>query len=356
MTDRDIQSVLRRLKPCPVPSGSFDALSAATSELEKYFLPKRPNPRHELELFSFWGQLLSGPIDFTIPQFAPDSPGEFEAESVGPVSRAAGSRGCGHATRGFGRLERSTNWSGSYVTPLFPKRFVQVMGSWRVPAPAVPHPVPGGDIASRTEFRSSTWIGLDGHRTYPTASMPQIGSSQFVRDNSSGVEADTRAWVQWWVMGRPEYHVPIYITNFDVEAGDEILASVTVLLTEDVLFHLKNQRTGQLVTFIMISPGHVHPLGTTAEWIHERPTERGGTRLYGLPRCEDVTFDHCLAVSKDEGGTAALSDLRLGRLIRMYEYFDDPRRTVFVSVPEIMSDSSVRIQYQADERTESRVA
>src|SRR5262249_9219812 len=119
---------------------------------------------------------------------------------------------------GFGHRENSRNWSGAYITPHpRPNRFLQVAGAWTVPLPTAPSIPPN---LKYEEYRSSSWIGIGGHRSYNT--LPQIGTSQNVGlVNGHPTPPVIGAWWQWWVKSMPEHHVPIPIVNFEVSAYDD---------------------------------------------------------------------------------------------------------------------------------------
>ena len=331
--------------PVPSPGSGFAALSATNLQLAGYGLPERPNAVTEPELYRFWEKMLGGSTEVVAPEFPTDKeiePRGFVAHRHGPGAQR---RTAGPAIRGFDHREDSRNWSGAYITPTRPNRFVQVMGGWTVPAPEAPRVPPSGADRDNVDYHSSTWIGIGGHRPYN--SLPQIGTAQRVVLENGQPTVVMGAWFQWWVKGRRETHKPIPILNFPVAAGDEILASLTVDAPGDVHFNLKNQRTGRHVTFKAVAPAGILPLGATAEWVHERPTKIESRDLHPLPRCTDVVFDHCLALSAPKlGGLAKLETLDNHRLIRMYEDFDDPHRTAFVSIPEKTGATSVRIRYR----------
>ena len=124
-------------------------------------------------------------------------------------------------------------------------------------------------------------------------------------------------------------------------------AGVTVQSADEVRFYIKNQTTGLFTTFLVIAPGPIIPLGSTAEWIMERPSVVGQRRMYPLPRFTDVAFRHCFARSASTiRGTLTTQRLDNARAIWMYEMFPNPHRTSFVSIPKKMSNSSFRVRYR----------
>jgi hypothetical protein len=212
-----------------------------------------------------------------------------------------------------------------------------------VPDASVPLFVPAGVDHKSAEYRSSTWIGIGGHRPYN--SLPQIGVTQRVRMANGSPERQAGAWWQWWVKGEEDHGFPIEILHFPVDTGHRILASVRVQASGDVHFCLKNQTTRKFVTFLVNPPKDIVPLGSTAEWIHERPMKVGRAELFPLPTTTGVEFDHryCLATSVPQcGAPETTQKLHNPRFIRMYEVFDHPHRTAFVSIPSIVEREGER--------------
>jgi Peptidase A4 family len=334
------ERVLRLVALYPLPPSGFDPLTASNRHLAQFGLPERPDDDSEPEGLAFWQEMLGHPTEFVEPEF----PEKTESELLRALRHR---QGPGLRPR-FDHRENSRNWSGAYITPLpRPNRFLQVAGAWTVPAPTVPGVLPSHANSSNEEYRSSTWIGIGGHRSYN--SLPQIGTSQNVELVNGRPTVLTGAWWQWWVKGMREHHVPIPILNFDVREGDYILASVTVEAPwpGDARFNLKNRRSGRFVAFKVRAPAGILPLGATAEWIHERPTKFDSRDRYPMPDCREISFRRCLAWSAPDLGMPMLPQ-RLGnsaRLIRMAEIFDRPHRSALVSLAERTGPTGVRLVY-----------
>jgi len=303
----------------------------------------RPDRAAEPDLFKFWSEMFEEDTVFMVPEF-PDgvtiSDRRFRFRRVDPERRTL-------ALLAHRRGEDSSNWSGAYVKPMPSHRFSFVSGSWTVPKPNEPMFVPADTDRHNCSYRSSTWIGLGGHRPY--YSLPQIGTAQRVVVENGTPRQDFGVWWQWWVRDLPQYHVPMPITNFlDVQGGDEIIACMAVECPNDVHFSIKNRRTKRFVTFKVCAPPDVLPLGSTAEWIHERPTKFGGNETFPLPDCKRVVFRHCLTRSSMSPGTDETTQrLERPHLVRMYELFDDPHRAAFVSVPKpLPEENGLQISYR----------
>jgi hypothetical protein len=343
------QEVLRLVHCYKLPPPGFVPLAANERALFEYGLPPRPTSP-DPEQLRFWELMLGDPIKFTHPEFpATGSPADKRISSMRPAFRQQEDiRAQDTLLRASGgHLGDSKNWSGAIITPDRPNRFVYVAGMWTVPTPKLPHVAPSEANRLNEQYRSSTWIGIGGDRPYN--SLPQIGTSQTVVLTNGTPRVEIGAWWQWWVRNQPKYHVPIPITNFPVSPGDEILASLTVEAPDpgEVQFHFKNRTTGSFVTFKVQPPRGIRAVGSTAEWIHERPTRPASTRKYPLPKCTDVVFKHCLARSTPRLGEAETTQrLDNPRLVRMYETFEEPHRTAYVSVPVREGRTGLRIAYR----------
>jgi hypothetical protein len=320
--------IARRAHVYPLPQADFDPLRATEAQLERYGLPARPDEKEEPELFRYWSWLLGPPFHAITPEFPK------RGSDLPVVPRY------------------SRNWSGLYIVPQRPDKFVHVIGSWHVPQPSLPPVLPEDAVPGNDKYESSTWIGIDGHRRYPNSSMPQIGTSQSIKVAGGNTMVSTGAWWQWWSLDsqfppQNTNNPPVPITNFPVAVGDEISAGLTVQSTGDVHFYIKNHTTGQFTTFLVIAPGPVLPLGSTAEWIMERPMVLGQRRISPLPNYTDVVFHDCFARSTSTTGVTTTTQ-RLGnaRAIWMFEVFPNPHRTSFVSIPKKISNSSFRTFYR----------
>lgn len=340
-TQGDPAEILRSVHPYALPPDGFDPLKATDRQLAEYGLPERWYADHEPRYLEFWREMVGPTPDGKARKFVsypdPRGGGPPEVWQV-PAPRAR-----------FDHRENSQNWSGAYITPIpRPNRFMLVAGSWTVPAAEPPAVVPSGVNPAAETFGSSTWIGIGGHRSYNT--LPQIGTSQFVTVNGAATTKKFSAWWQWWVDGRPAHHRPFPIPSIDVIAGDHMLAMIIIEAPwpGDAHFIIANQRTGSFLPFKVRAPATIEPVGSTAEWIHERPSEPQTYKRHPLPKCSEVDFANCFALSAPEFGMPmTFQDLsRNGRYIRMIEHFPKPHRSALVSLPERLNATSVRIRYQ----------
>jgi hypothetical protein len=285
-------------------------LDAPPGDLDLYGIPQRPDRIAEPGLFAFWNKLVSPPFRLIKP-----GPPDFH----GPLFQ----------TQPPSTLESSLNWSGAVVFPPPPKRFIFAAAGWTVPEVALPSAP--ALFTYKNEPKSLIWVGLDGHNgRLPKMSLPQIGTAH----RPEGPPGDRHfAWWYWWYHGSKEKVARI--SNLKIRPGDEILAGLQVLISKDILLFIKNQRTGDFCPICAKQPPvDIEPIGSSAEWVVERPTDPDSLKLYPLADYGRVDFKYCFAVAADaplapERRLITLADN--GVIIKMREAFADPYRTVYVS-------------------------
>lgn len=297
----------------------FNLLTAKPDELDLYGIPQKPDATTEPSLFAFWKKLVSPPFSARRPTF----------KSIDP--RSAG-----------GPLESMLNWSGGLVSAPLSKRIVFAAGGWI--APSVSLPSAPALFTDSDDPKSLVWVGLDGRDgTLPNISLPQIGTGHWPGHE----QHEHFAWWEWWrgpspeaALTEPSREEITRIANFPIKAGDEILAGIAVLISEDVLYFIKNQTTGQFRSFLGRPPPGVDPVGSSVEWVMERPTHPGSGKLFPLAAYGSVDFKHCLARAADKpeapGRLMTLADNPL--MIHMREAFADPYRIVHVSRATLRQD------------------
>ena len=347
-------AIKKRAFPSKAPDKPFDPLTAKPDELEYYGLPQPPDALADPEGYAFWHQLLSPPFKIVAPEF-PQTPELFELDercmSLPPsIAKVAATY------NSFAHREISWNWSGAYITPLHPLRFTAIIGCWRVPTVTMPKTLPH-TRSPIDVLKSSAWIGLNGHRSrLPKASMPQIGTNHYISTAGGQTTVKYGAWWQWW-KAHPDSTDPenelIPIENFQVEPGDEIMSGMIVTASQDVLFYIKNQTKGQFSSFIAVAPGAIDPIGATAEWIFERPTDPHTGNLYALPNYGSVEFTYCLAYAAAQPLSAGIVQSLQGnaRYINMRETFANPERSALVSVTSKRTSTSVLCRFYEPGRT-----
>jgi hypothetical protein len=342
--------------------------------LEHHGLPPKPDRHAQPRRRAFWDRMFSRHnskdgvtfVDAKIGfEFEP-TPEDPLATTVSPMSSSSiqPNRG-GKDPRSTGSVlaEANLNWSGASVTARDGRMFTQVHGSWIVPRVSPPGAVePSGEDepadadASFKEYRCSTWIGLDGQRRYDHASLPQIGTSQFIKVTSSGdVTSTTGVWWQWWLRDAPN-PLPILLP-LPVDPGDEMMASLFVVDSTHVKYLIANRTKGIICTpFTEETPtsylpssvraGAARVSGATAEWITERPMNWVTGEVFDLPDYGTVTFRDCLVVSGQAPGVDEREEQPSGaQLFRMYDLLRNPYRSTVISGARRERDGSFTTQY-----------
>jgi hypothetical protein len=312
----------------------FNPITASDEALELYGFPPRPDADASPELHAFWVAMFSPPLEYVDIEIRLALPREL----MEPGSGAIGTRT---------HHEGSLNWSGAYVTPRDGQMFNDVTGAWYVPAV---FPPPGGSPTAM--YGSSTWVGLDGQRSYFHSTLPQVGTGQFLNLPTFPPGSTTMSWFQWW----PE--LPITIPA-RVVPGDFMMAWAHVLDPIRVLMVLVNASRRWLAALVWRAPRYARPplvpgfiranvSGATAEWVMERPAVVPFSVLFDLPDYSPVTFRRCYAARTlvPGGPWLAVQTVENPRLIRMYRDAFNPRRTVTTSVARRVSATRVMTFYQ----------
>ena len=312
-----------------VPTG-YNLLKARPEELDRYGIPPRPD---EPRLFEFWEKLVSPPFSSKQPTFRFANMASSPKKALtAPPSKPSRTQ---TTPSRCGTVEWKWNWSGAIACTLWPKRIVFATAGWVVPNVSAPS-AQALFTPKNPDPKSLAWVGLDGDNgSLPKISLPQIGTAHWLGGPSF-------AWWDWW--RKKSSPKPVrQIDDFAIDAGDEILAGLAVQVSNDVLFFIKNQSTGDFRSFLAKRQPlpDIEPLGSSVEWVVERPTRPKSRKLYPLADYDVVDFKYCLAVAADgpeapERRLMTLADN--GRMIKMREAFADPYRTVYVSRAERRRD------------------
>ncbi|KRQ01032.1 G1 family glutamic endopeptidase [Bradyrhizobium manausense] len=319
-------------EPVTLPHAGFDPLTATPAELDYYWLPAKPDPVTQPELYEHWSEMMSPAPAFVAAQSQPP-PFPFATSVPEPL----------HHNRLRSRLQNSRNWSGAYLSSNHANRFTRVVGRWTVPQirPGVRAKQEPAGLA----FKCSIWIGLDGKKRW-TESMPQVGSGHKVQDG--GVGESHELWWQWWHRDSPAVsdYLPWTIKGVPISAGDLILCSLNVSSTDPktVRLHVVNRTSG---IFATVQLKREPVLGSTAEWVVERPgdwaTPIGINKdgpLFPLPNYGEVIIDRCAT----EHAFPPAQPAFLPRLIRMKQKFQQFNRVAVISNPSVRREPPARIR------------
>lgn len=322
--------------PPVLPTMGFDPVnnSAHAAQLDHFWLPPRPDPMLQPELYDHWREMLFPPRTFV------DAASEEPPHAARPPDRDLSFTG-----RIRSRIQNSRNWSGVYVVPNRGNRFTRVAGRWTVPQ------VQAGvrtDGEANLPFQCSIWIGIDGKKRW-THSMPQVGSVQEL-DKKDDKTQTQDLWWQWWQRGESDFSsLPWKMKGVPISAGDVVLCHLMVMDPHRVRVHVVNRTTGMFATVQLTSTAKL--VCSTAEWIVERPANWLGATptnpagpLFPMPDYKEVVIDKCVSVHRPEEAASAW----LPRLIRLKETFSNPTRSAVISTPSIREEPprTVRMRYR----------
>ncbi|MDB5370842.1 MAG: hypothetical protein JWP20_2400 [Roseomonas sp.] len=289
-------------------------------------LPPRPDKGADPELYALWHRMLTPPLRYPKVELALHHAGGPRLARIAPAG--GGGAAAEMDSANMTRMGNSQNWSGAFIQAHDGGRFSAVWGNWHVPAPGEPadadptKPPPGG------QYECSTWIGLDGRRQH-SVSLPQMGTLQVLKPVKGKWKPEVAVWHQWWI--RNQKFPYVILKGFKLDAGDEVIATLTVVNPMRVHFTIKNQDKGDIATVGWDADSPLAPVeGSTAEWIVERPTDlKDDSILYELPDYEQVAFMGCTATMAGQSRT-----LEAARLIRMYKSHAGTSGTACISVPD----------------------
>ena len=311
-----------------MPPDGEDLLSPDNETiLPAWGLPRKPTGGCVVEL---WRRMLDG---------AHIEPAQYECDPFEEVPRpqhpdAAPSAFITEVRLPPSQTQNSRNWSGAWILPRGGRRFVAVWGAWTIPEVQQPKdaglPVADGLDAARC----SHWIGIGGHRRH-SRSLPQVGTMAAVGGDGT---ARYYAWYQWWEPTRS--YGPLRITNLELNAGDRIIAAVTVEAHDRVRLHIRNEGTRELRSIEWQANAMAAPVdadGKSAEWVVEQPSWldlNKKAHLFPLPRFTSLRFDCCHAEAAQAVGEACESrDLTGARLVRMVARSEGVQGSRFLAIP-----------------------
>lgn len=326
-----------------MPPDGEDLLDPANEAmLPAWGLPCKPTGRRAVKL---WRRMLDGarvkPAQYECDPFKevpqPQRP-DADALAFGIKVRLLASR-----------TQNSRNWSGAWILPRNGRRFVAVWGAWTVPevqqqpdGDAKPPVANGLDAA-----RCSHWIGIGGHRRH-SKSLPQVGTMAAVGGDGT---ARYYAWYQWWEPTGS--YGPLRITNLELNAGDRVIAAVTVKGHDKVRLHISNGSTRELRSIEWQANAGVAPVdvdGKSAEWVVEQPSWLDldkKAHLFPLPRFDSLRFDGCHAEAAPAiGAVAEARDLTGARLVRMVARGEGVQGSRFLAIPRKRGPDTLDVAIQ----------
>lgn len=260
-----------RVRTYELPPAGFNPLTASARKLLHHGFPARPDAKTAPELRKIWDREFSRARTWITPVFR-----EVKGKSHGRARTGDRSRarlGALSLTAGAS----STNWSGSVASPPANRNFAWIEGQWTVPNPHAP---------TVGNYYAAEWIGIDGLGSFDVL---QAGSGTDVGPvGLYGIlQANVYAWWEW-LPGNE-----VWISNLPVSAGDVMYCLICVNSPTTATIYMSNQSTLVTTSFTVTAPKGASVVGTTAEWVVERPLVNGATTK--LADYKTVYFDEGIA-------------------------------------------------------------
>ncbi len=352
-------------------------LFADATARSTYWLPAPPGPRFP-ELQAFWQRLSSNITEYRSANAIPGPASDLLTILALPAGTVVSQLLL--RVNGASHQSRSPNWSGSVVHAVDGNTFTQVVGCWNEPLVAT-----SGPHTNTQEFRSSVWIGFNGHGAYDDAALPQIGTMQQIFFDTGPGTWQTKHWVwfEWWANSKGTVVdvsvLPVYLA-LDVEPGDTVLCSVELIPSDPLHYPVETfpyvarmcvcvehlDPATSVLTKVLVMPFIVYPpivggrrvvpTGSTANWIAECPANIDPSNPFLLPRFGNppapsncVTFQNCAAAVATNPGQPIFAErgFELSRCIDMFNRQPDSpgsmKKMAATLMPRI-SDAAFSIQ------------
>ena len=260
-----------------LPTG-FRPATATDAELVKFGFPPRPTPTGDGRLRRIWNGTFGRDISFTLAQFSTVPQFASQPRQISIIDN-----------------NNSTNWSGVVVhSEAGDSINLGITGTWNVPAITS-----AGSSAAQS---MGIWIGIDGYDPN-TAGLLQAGIVGKFDDVGQPIYF---AWSEWLSTADPVQPAQAF-SNFSCEIGDIIEAQIWVTSPTTATVVMMNlSRFGALGAAVirpLVAPPEVRVVGSSAEWIVERP--QAGQTLTTLPDYTSVNFTKAAAWSQSGGNASA---------------------------------------------------
>lgn len=356
----------------PTSANPSTALFADPVARKLFWLPDPPGADCP-GLQAFWTRLSTGITAYRCPETIDGPTRDIEFLSnppAGDIRPEDWVRG-----NGASRQSRSPNWAGATVHAVDGGTLTQVVGGWTEPGL-----VRSGSYLPEQEFRSSVWIGFNGHAAYYDAALPQIGTMQRIFSDDVGtLQTEHWVWFEWWAntkaVDAAKLLLPVYL-NLDVGPGDTVLCSVEIIPGDPAADHeetypfvarmcvcveyLHKPDKVLVMPFIVHPPlvdrHQVRPTGSTANWIAELPDNVDKAHPFLMPRfvtqadpADTVTFEHCAAAVAVHAGAPIFGEQTLEVSRRFHMFSKPPERAdalekIATALTPRISDTAFSIQ------------
>lgn len=316
----------------PLPRG-FNPLTATDEQLADHRLPRRPDPQTEPKLLALWERSMTQTKTWIAPEFA-EVKGRVGPSPVLPRPIASGELPLDPPPPDI----EYENWSGAMRLATAGQTYTFVAAQWTVPDPVVDW----GKVIFSDDWIAAEWVGIDGPR--PSKDLLQAGTAiqpfwDPLFGSTTAPKIDVWAWWEWVP------NSPVGISNVVVSPRDVV---VCLVCADDTMagatIYFTNLTTGRGTRFHVTPPSGTKLVGSTAEWIVERPTIYPGwpeswwesPYLAELPDYVECDFDDCVA-----GGPNLFVDLDGADTVTMVSANGD-----ILSQPQIVDDVTLKVSWR----------
>lgn len=336
---------------CDKPCGVVNPFCAEyANKWDAWWLPTKPDEETLPKLHAFWSAMTTGITGWKTMAVL---------KSGIPLVVGTSRPSQAMTPMDTGRFSHSANWSGATARVSGGAQFTQVAGSWVEPKATRVGPQAAN---AKREYRSSIWIGLNGHAAYIDAALPQAGTCQQVEWKNGTAAENHWVWFQWWAMGKSpddnDLRMPEYI-DIGLQPGDRVwfyielqdgvlvppdppqVARVTIVIEAPARSGIAASKT-LVMPFLMYPPKNAEGRqaevgGTTANWIIELPRvskdiKKAGGKRFLMPALkndkQEVRLQHCVAACADVVGGPLLAErtLEVSRRISLIDVDKDDSR------------------------------
>jgi hypothetical protein len=237
-----------------VPPPGFKPTSASDTQLDAYGYPPRPDPNAAPDAYAIWVKSVSIPATRIVPRLRATS------LSSGPVQITSIAQG----SRSIASGATSNNWSSYTIVDsanvfVTPKSYIY--GSFIVPTAQQAF-----GTCSSTWDHSFEWVGIDG---WNSSDVLQAGVEADASCSGGTTTTFYGAWYEWFP------NLSVAILNFPIHPGDLILVYVWSTTTTKGHFYMVDLTTNMSSSLAFNAPSGTSLMGTSAEWVVERPGENG---------------------------------------------------------------------------------
>lgn len=245
------------------PPAGFNPLTASAESLQTLGYPPKPDPVKSPAAFKVWAKAVLADQVRIVPQLQQTNlrhgPAQLQKERAQPDEVQAVPQTAANVAYG-----NSNNWSGIALYDGANRPFAS---SYVYSYYSIPKGQQAFGVATGSWDWSSQWVGIDG---FGSGDVLQAGTEVDAYANSAGTTAAYyAAWFEWYPLNE------VRISNLPVGGGDVMFVDVWNTSATAGHAYLVDLSTNQAVSVSFTAPSGTTLIGTSMEWVVERPTVGG---------------------------------------------------------------------------------